>query len=428
VPILFPVVDILNHSVSAKVEWDFQPHVSFSLKLLEGETFVPGQELFNNYAPKQNDELLLGYGFCLENNPIEQFPLKLAFPPMLQEYAQAVGLLEPMNVPFGMSIDLSDKDPDTEQHFLRAKGHPFGRYDNLIPFFQGIPPYIVRFFFIQTLLSLELDVQTIDVSRPGPRITLQVLTLLHQAIEQRSQTLPLSLAQQPQNVKQEYAKIYRDGQARIIHSVRLELQSALKRLRAPKGEVLPVRAVLVTPAEALTTLDVEISSSKAQHFKKGINKHNLHDSTTENLTWTLVLVCFAAYSLTHEIQDDNLINNWLRTLYKRYPLPSLEDGIEDADTYTFVDDNLADFVTLEGATDVLEHLDTIGDTYIHVKDDQPTLVTGKTENLGARLIMWAMRVAEQEIVSVPEASVLRKCILLEPWTLKDSNAEWMYIE
>jgi hypothetical protein len=428
VPILFPVVDILNHSVSAKVEWDFQPHASFSLKLLEGETFVPGQELFNNYAPKQNDELLLGYGFCLENNPIEQFPLKLAFPPMLQEYAQAVGLLEPEKVPFGMSIDFS-KDLDNEQHFLRAKGHPFGRYDNLIPFFRGIPPYIVRFFFIQTLF-IEYDVDTIDVSKPGPRITLQVLTLLHQALEQRSQTLPLSFDRQPQNDKQKYAKTYRDGQARIIHSVRLELQTAIDRLRPSKDEeTRPVRTILLTPSEALALLATESSSSKSQHFQSGINKHNLSSPASENLTWTLLLLCFAAYSLTQTLNDNSLITDWLRTLSTRHALPSLEDGIEDADTYTFVDENISDFLTLPGATDVLEHLDTLGDTYVCAGDERPALiVSDKPENLGARLIMWAMSVAEGEAVSVLLDGVARKCILFEPWSLGDESAEWMYTE
>ena len=87
VPSLFPVVDILNHSVTAKVEWDFKPHKSFTLRCLESSRFTIDEELFNNYAPKQNDELLLGYGFCLENNPIEQFALKLAFQPELMQYA-----------------------------------------------------------------------------------------------------------------------------------------------------------------------------------------------------------------------------------------------------------------------------------------------------------------------------------------------------
>jgi hypothetical protein len=433
--VLFPVVDILNHSVSAKVEWDFQPYTSFSLKLLEGDSFTPGQELFNNYAPKQNDELLLGYGFCLEHNPIEQFPLKLAFPPMLQEYAQATGLFRSENVPFGMSTDFLTKDPNTEQHFLRAKGHPFGRYENCIPFFRGIPPYIVHFFFIQTLLSLEVDVNDVNVARPGIRITLQVLTLLHQAMTQRSQTLPLSFSQEPLNDKQKYAKIYRDGQAKIIHSIRIEMQSAIDRIRAPKDQVPPAQALLVTTTETIAVLGAELPHDESQRFNDGIIKHDLNDPADEPLIWTLLLICLVAYSLTRVGDDTSLASSWLRTLYTRHPLPSLEDGIEDADTYTFIDENIADFLRIhrsEDDIDVIEKLDAIG---IELGDSplqgSPALMRGKTEHLGVRIVMWAMKVVEQELLPVLEDGVVRKCIFVEPWKTgsQDSTVEeWMYEE
>jgi hypothetical protein len=427
VPILFPVIDILNHSATAKVEWDFNPHTSFSLKLLEGDTFAPGQELFNNYAPKQNDELLLGYGFCLEKNPIEQFPLKLAFPPMMQDYAKAMGLFDPANVPFGMSADFLTKDPNTEQHFLRAKGHPFGRYENVVPFFRGIPPYIVHFFFIQTLLSLELDVGNINHQKPGGRITLQVLTLLHQAITQRSQTLPLSFLQEPQNDKQKYAKIYRDGQARIIHSIRAELQDVLDSLRARKDQRPNTQRCLYTYKEAIAAVVGDLSNDEIQHFEAGLTKHNFHDSVNDSLAWTLLLVCSVTYSLKFESSNETLLIKWLRTLYTRYPLPSLEDGIEDANTYTFADENLPDFLLDEDGTDPLVFLDSVGDTVEQQEAGMPVLTHGKTENLGARVIMWAMRVAEQEAVSVLEEGVVKKCILLEPWGAKDMD-QWIYEE
>ncbi|KAH7396571.1 hypothetical protein DE146DRAFT_41279 [Phaeosphaeria sp. MPI-PUGE-AT-0046c] len=417
VPVLFPVVDILNHSVSAKVEWDFKPHASFSLKLLEGDSFEPGQELYNNYAPKQNDELLLGYGFCLSNNPIEQFPLKLAFPPMLQDYARATGLFNPENVPFGMSTDFLTKDPNNEQHFLRAKGHPFGRYHNCTPFFQGIPPYIVHFFFIQTLLSLELNVKDINVQKPGANITLQVLTLLHQAISQRSSSLALVLADEPQNDKQTYAKLYRDGQATIIHSVRLELQRAIDRLR--KG-ALRKDAALLTSTEAANTL---LSPTQLTKFTSAVANNNLGDN---RLIWTTLLACLATYSL---MDPESPTAASLRSLFVRHPLPTLEDGIEDAETYSFIDEHLSDFAVSSGqGEDVLQHLDDIGDAYVH--DDSvsdPSLLSAQTENLGARVIMWAMRAAEQEVVHVLEDGQSRGCILFQPWH-QDGKEEWMYQE
>lgn len=417
-PILFPVVDILNHSVSAKVEWDFKPGASFSLKLLEGESFQPGQELFNNYAPKQNDELLLGYGFCLDNNPIEQFPLKLAFPPMLQDYARATGLFNPENVPFGMSADFLTKDPNTEQHFLRAEGHPFGRYDNCVPFFQGIPPYVVHFFFIQTLLSLELSIQDVNVQKPGSRITVQVLALLHQAISQRAASLPLTLADAPQNSKQVFAKTYRDGQATIIHSIKSELQSAINRLR--RGD-LKEEAALLTSSETATTL---LSSPQLTRFTSVVANNNLAD---DRLIWTSLLASLATYSLT---DPQNPATESLRSLFARHPLPALEDGIEDAETYSFIDEHLSDFVLSSAqGEDVLERLDDIGEAYVHDSSVSiPSLLSSRTENLSARLIMWAMRVAEMELVNILDEGASKACILFEPWDEggKGKVEEWMY--
>lgn len=406
VPILFPVVDILNHSVTAKVEWDFQPHRSFCLKLLEVDTFIAGQELFNNYAPKQNDELLLGYGFCLEDNPIEQFPLKLAFPAELQQYAQQLGLMRPENVPFGMNPSFLEADVNSAQHFVRAKNHPFGRYENHIPFFRGIPPQFVHIFFIQALLAINTDISDIDTEHPGSRITVRVLTLLHQAITQRAQTLPLSISLQPRNEKQKYAKIYRDGQAKIIHSIRGELEDAMNKLRAPRCEIPHNRRSLISLAEAIA----ELQPDEAEYFGKGIEKHGLGNRADEPMRWTLVFVCSAAYTLIHKDRD---ASPWLAYFFALHPLPALEDGIEDADTYSFVDDNLSGFLMLPANKDVIEKLDDIGDTYEHVaRDDEAVLVKGKTENLGARLIMWGMQVTEREVLRVSVEGWAGMCVFV----------------
>jgi len=430
IPILFPVVDILNHSVSAKVEWDFQPHQSFTLKCLEGESFQPGQELFNNYAPKQNDELLLGYGFCLEDNPIEQFALKLAFQPQLQQYAQQLGLLNPENVPFGMSKDFLATDPNKEQHFLRAKDHPFGRYDNHIPFFRGVPPYIVHFFFIQTIITSEVDVSTIDIARPGPRITLQVLVLLHQALEQRCSTLPLHIDQEPRNDKQKYAKIYRDSQARIIHSVRQELKDAITKLRAPNAE-LPTRA-LHSLSDVLAAFSTDLPEP-AKTFSSALNKHGIQGQKNEGLKWTVLLTVLLALMLTTQDTNDIKIFALLRDLCSKHTLPTLEDGIEDVDTYTFVDENLGDFVHLPSAdanaapTDIL---DDLGMTFVNQQADSatPVFIKGRTENLGARIIMWAMKVVEKDVVPVFEEGQIVRCLYARAQSTEkgQSDETWMY--
>jgi len=52
-PFLYPVIDIFNHRTGAKVVWDFQGG-DYSLGHTEG--VAEGEQIFNNYAPKGNEE------------------------------------------------------------------------------------------------------------------------------------------------------------------------------------------------------------------------------------------------------------------------------------------------------------------------------------------------------------------------------------
>lgn len=415
-------MDILNHSVTAKVEWDFQPHKSFTLRCLESSGFTVNEELFNNYAPKQNDELLLGYGFCLENNPIEQFALKLAFQPELMQYATQMGLMQASSVPFCMDTSFLATDPNKEQHFLRAAGHPFGRYSNNIPFFQGIPPFIVHFFFIQTVLSLELDPRAIDPASPGERLTLHVLTLLHQALTQRSASLPLTLALEPKNTKQRFAKAYRDGQAAIIHAVRSELSSAIATLLVPSTTALPTHSALLTLYNGLTALSKEYPSA-SRTFTTGLKKHGLDNPQDERLRWTLLLVTYASLILTNASNASGENSSLMTRITSVHALPRLEDGIEDADTYTFIDEHLADFVELDGQGDLGlgDVLDDLGESFVESKER--AFIQGPTENLSVRLIMWGMSVVAADVVPVVTSDGgAEMCLFVKG----DGEASWMH--
>ncbi|KAH6633360.1 hypothetical protein C7974DRAFT_392629 [Boeremia exigua] len=424
IPILFPVVDILNHSVTAKVEWDFRPHQSFTLRCLDSSTFTANEELYNNYAPKQNDELLLGYGFCLLDNPIEQFALKLAFQPELMQYATQMGLMKPESVPFGMDTSFLKTDPNKEQHFLRAKGHPFGRYQNSISFFRGVPPFIVHFFFIQTILSHDISLDSINGERPDEKVTVQILALLHQALTQRSSTLPLTFAAEPTNVKQQFAKIYRDGQAKIVHAVRTELQSAINTLRVPPNTALPQRSALLTISNGLAALRAEYPSAAAT-FEAGLKKHQLDSPQDERLIWTILLVTYAALILTNADDASGVNSSLLASLTASHPLPRLEDGIEDAETYSFLDDHLDDFLTLDGQPVDLgpsDILDDLGLTFVKAQGGEAAFVDGPTENLGVRLVMWGMGVAQADVLPVVGSDRVEMCLFVQAC---GSKGEWM---
>jgi hypothetical protein len=244
-PILFPVLDVLNHSLNADIEWDARPFKEFALRRLRHETVHSGQEIFNNYFPKQNGEWLLAYGFCLPDNPVEQFSIKMNIPPPMEEMLKERGLYEPESVPFGMSKSFLEGNPNQEQQYLRTLGHPFGRYENNIPFLQGIPPWIVHVHFIMTLQNFGFDPSIVDKNYPSAIIVFDVVLKLYEAIKAKSQALllPSSSRTTARNIKQRYAGMYRDGQAKIVHAVKDELRYVSRR-REVDAHRAPVHVAL----------------------------------------------------------------------------------------------------------------------------------------------------------------------------------------
>lgn len=52
-PVLLPGLDLLNHSPNAKVTWQWTSEACY---ISTHESLAGGTEIFNNYAPKSNEE------------------------------------------------------------------------------------------------------------------------------------------------------------------------------------------------------------------------------------------------------------------------------------------------------------------------------------------------------------------------------------
>jgi hypothetical protein len=75
--VLIPVLDILNYRPRARVEWQAR---CFHVGLEVLESVESGGEVHNNYGPRDNETLLLGYGFAVPNNPFDHFSVGLRLP------------------------------------------------------------------------------------------------------------------------------------------------------------------------------------------------------------------------------------------------------------------------------------------------------------------------------------------------------------
>ena len=84
-PIMIPGVDTFNHSRGQPVSWctsypdgsTEERDESATISIISHTTTSLGEEVFNNYGLKANDELILGYGFSLPENPDDKITLQL---------------------------------------------------------------------------------------------------------------------------------------------------------------------------------------------------------------------------------------------------------------------------------------------------------------------------------------------------------------
>jgi hypothetical protein len=74
-PVLLPVFDLANHDPKARMIWQ---KGTGSVTLVNKDVVGKGGQVFNNYGPKGNEELLMGYGFTIENNEADTFGLAVA--------------------------------------------------------------------------------------------------------------------------------------------------------------------------------------------------------------------------------------------------------------------------------------------------------------------------------------------------------------
>ena len=81
-----------------------------SLALIIHTPAKKGEELYNNYGPKPNAELVLGYGFSIENNPDDTIRLKISG----FDYTSELGLDDDSRHAFWdlFTTDLLDDDED----------------------------------------------------------------------------------------------------------------------------------------------------------------------------------------------------------------------------------------------------------------------------------------------------------------------------
>ena len=74
---LLPLLDMTNHRMRTPITWTTTSSDNARVSFRTGSSVSAGSEVFNNYGAKSNEEFLLGYGFCVDDNPYDEYTVQL---------------------------------------------------------------------------------------------------------------------------------------------------------------------------------------------------------------------------------------------------------------------------------------------------------------------------------------------------------------
>ncbi|KAG0050148.1 hypothetical protein BGZ83_005068 [Gryganskiella cystojenkinii] len=216
---LIPLGDTLNHKSRHKATWIKTPQ---GLEMASSAV-KKGEQLYNNYGPKSNEELLVGYGFCIAGNEDDTVTIKANF----------------------------SRDPDQERKTMILKhiGIKSTTMHYLRPGY--IPHQLLATMRVMAMNPVEVDIcygladqEETKLKDPsaltsGTTTTTAPITTVANALEflsVRNELAMLDLLDMlmrtklqgilewdvrlslPQNQAQEFAQIYREGQKQILDS------------------------------------------------------------------------------------------------------------------------------------------------------------------------------------------------------------------
>ncbi|KAK3709717.1 hypothetical protein LTR37_010744 [Vermiconidia calcicola] len=251
-PVLFPGLDAANHSPDAKVDWTFDPG-RFTIHLsTESEGLQAGDEFFNNYGAKGNGELLIGYGFCIPNNPHDTVGMTLKAPPAsLQSklrsthpsYSTNEGNWNPEKATFYL------KKPHTTPQTTSGLSQRPQIFHQLPEALLELLLYILRDERGLTFKPYRRPLHHLtDLESGGRRYLPHIARMIVQSLAPKLTKLQsVTLPPEPKNKKQRLASIYRQGQISILTSLISALRTYTRSLiYNPTAEDIPRGPSLMT--------------------------------------------------------------------------------------------------------------------------------------------------------------------------------------
>lgn len=316
-PVLFPVLDAPNHHHDAHVDWEFAPG---RFSVLTHDRVEAGAEVFNNYGGKGNAELLLGYGFCVPENPHDGVLITLKPPP--EDLRHEIRKIQP-------GYFTTDGSWNSDRTTFRLVQPPITSRPDQV--FENLPEPLLELLLCilrhERGLSFTFHDQPfeyISSDANGRRYLPHIARMIVQSLAPKLAKLhSVPLPSEPQNEKQTQASIYRQGQARILESLVAALRSYTRSLLQPPSAL---GSRFVTLEGLLELWSLRTSPASVTPFIAGVEAcsgtadvDQLREAGWEEDV-VVILLCYIRLSSAGPDGPDG----WARQMLPEYVAPSLQ--------------------------------------------------------------------------------------------------------
>ena len=164
--------------------------------------------------------MLLGYGFTLPNNPCDEVAVRLGRPP--------APVHEILKSTLPSHFRSGEWDASEATFFLRSTRHFTGGYTHGIGCLRGIPFEMFRMIAeMAYFMSTGETDGAGDLPEGSEQFGYIVEELLHPLKQKLALIIQNRVEGRPQNRKQKFARLYRDGQVEILTCIIGELERYL---------------------------------------------------------------------------------------------------------------------------------------------------------------------------------------------------------
>lgn len=297
---LLPLIDLLNHNPAAKVNWSVINDATAEYFDFKSDSASDG-ELFNNYGQKGNEELLLGYGFCLEHNSADSTALKIKVPLELLPELEKKGVKLPKLNDYTTSI--------ISGHLATQESKDYKEYEEGLLFFittTTVPDNLILLF--QWLVRTKWE-DTLTL-----RMKLAGLNYLRQAIESKSDIVSAIKIPSANSANARNIAIYLKSQQKIFSSaIKLIKRKEKESLADPnyKPHLLSLKSVYKKDIKFQQSLLVTLGVTSYE---------SLVAAQLQDQVWLLYLIrCLNRdhYVKSPEDEEDNYLPEWIQEAFVR---------------------------------------------------------------------------------------------------------------